>query len=76
MSITIDARKRQERVAYNANHLEEYHGYAPPGSTTAAAVWAISKSTYTAEMLLDKVQWANTGSDNNKWTERLTYTYN
>lgn len=60
--------------AYNGNLLE-YEGFAAPGSSAGATVWAIRKFGYTGN-LNTSVTWASGNTAFNKeWDERASYTY-
>lgn len=65
-----------ERVAYNANKQEEYHGWAIPNTGSATAGWMIRKTTYDANFLMITQEWAE-GNKNldKKWTLKATYSY-
>jgi len=64
-----------ERVSYNATKLEEYHGWALPGTGSATAAWRIMKQTYTDNQLTMKA-WADGNKEFNKsWVLKGTYSY-
>ena len=52
-----------------------YHGYAPPGTGTGDAGWAIKKYTYTGSQMIT-VNWASGTAEFDKtWDSRGTYSY-
>ncbi len=64
-----------EAYAYDASSNLEYLGWAAPGSSKAAAVWAIVKYTYTGATITDK-QWAGGAATFDQiWDNRTGLTY-
>lgn len=64
-----------QRLAYEAQGLQEYIGEAEPGSATSAAVWRIRKLVYSGTQLTE-ILWAdgNTKFDN-IWDNRASLSY-
>lgn len=69
------------RGEYDGNDNLIYKGLAKPGSSTALAVWQISKLTYDANDNLLKVEWPQnaygvaSSTYDFIWDDRATYTY-
>ena len=64
-----------EKMAYDANNLLIYHGWALPGTASSAAGWAIIKYTYTGTLISDK-QWASGSVDFTQiWDNRASLSY-
>ena len=63
-----------EAMSYNGN-LIEYHGWAAPGASKAAAVWAVVKYTYSGNLITD-ITWAGgLASFNQVWNDRASLSY-
>jgi YD repeat-containing protein len=88
--IKLDANGRQiqdssEDLAFRGDYQGGnnliYSGFARPGSSTAAAVWQISKHAYDASNNLTSTTWPQNSSSHASseyqfvWDNRATYTY-
>jgi hypothetical protein len=69
------ASPRVKMYAYDGGNNLIYEGWARPGSSTAAPVWAIKKYSYTGSNLT-KEEWAPGNSSESKiWDNRASLTY-
>jgi len=64
-----------QRIAYNAQGLAEYIGFAAPGTAEDTALWQIRKLTY-ANMRVTAVNFASGDANfDKKWSLKTEYTY-
>lgn len=64
-----------QRIAYNAQGMQQYIGEAQPGSDTSAAVWRVRELIYSGTQLT-QVIWADGDTKfDNIWDNRGTLTY-
>lgn len=74
--VSIEAKKYQEKITYNVNNLEEYHGWADAKGSAVDAIWLIQKITYNATNLAESITYADGVITFSKvWDDRATYTY-
>ena len=65
-----------DEVYENSDGQPIYEGFAPPGSATTEAVWAIKKTTYDSNGSVLTVRWADGVTTFSKvWDDRASYDY-